>query len=185
MAGGADRAVVLTNTDLHLQSPGGLLLPRDVMAPAAAHLCNGGELTDLGTLVEADALLPGVVPLPRDAPDGGVLAEVLWVDHVGGCQLNVGPDDLAWAPVRGSRVSVTVGDAVRVAELVDHAGLLGAGSFGLVLDPYGMLAIVLDRRSAAEELAVAAGDQVTLAPLAEGGGPGVTSPVVLRRPSDR
>jgi hypothetical protein len=82
-------------------------------------------------------------------------------------------------------VSVTVGDAVRVAELVDHAGLLGAGSFGLVLDPYGMLAIVLDRRSAAEELAVAAGDQVTLAPLAEGGGPGVTSPVVLRRPSDR
>jgi hypothetical protein len=26
---------------------------------------------------------------------------------------------------------------------------------------------------------------VTLAPLAEGGGPGVTSPVVLRRPSDR
>lgn len=185
MAGGAERAVLLTNTELHLQSPGGVLLPRDVMAPAAAHLCNGGELTDLGEPIEADALLPGVVPLPRDAADGGVLAEVLWIDHVGNCQLNVGPDDLPWAPGLGARLSVTVGEAVRVAEVVAGPGVLGPGSFGLLADPYGMLALVLDRRSAAEELAVATGDQLTLAPLAEGGGSGVTSPVVLRRPADR
>ncbi|MFM7685602.1 MAG: S-adenosyl-l-methionine hydroxide adenosyltransferase family protein [Actinomycetota bacterium] len=185
MAGGADRAVLLTNTELQLQSPGALFLPRDVMAPAAAHLCNGGELTDLGELVDADTLLPGVVPLPRDAADGGVSAEVLWVDHVGNVQLNVGPDDLPWAPPQGSRLSVTVGEAVRVAELVRDASLLGPGSFGLVADPHGMLALVLDRRSAAEELAVATGDQITLSPLAEGGGAGVTSPVVLRRPTDR
>ena len=185
MAGGADRAVLLTNTELQLQSPGALFLPRDVMAPAAAHLCNGGELTDLGELVDADTLLPGVVPLPRDAADGGVSAEVLWVDHVGNVQLNVGPDELPWAPPQGSRLSVTVGEAVRVAELVRDASLLGPGSFGLVADPHGMLALVLDRRSAAEELAVATGDQITLSPLAEGGGAGVTSPVVLRRPTDR
>lgn len=185
MAGGADRAVLLTNTELQLQSPGALFLPRDVMAPAAAHLCNGGELTDLGELVDADTLLPGVVPLPRDAADGGVSAEVLWVDHVGNVQLNVGPDELPWAPPQGSRLSVTVGEAVRVAELVRDASLLGPGSFGLVADPHGMLALVLDRRSAAEELAVGTGDQITLSPLAEGGGAGVTSPVVLRRPTDR
>lgn len=185
MAGGAERAVVLSNADLHLQSPGAVLVPRDVMAPAAAHLCNGGELTDLGELVDADSLLPGVVPLPRDGADGGVLAEVLWVDHVGNCQLNVGPDDLPWAVLPGTRLSVTVGESVRVAELAWSPSALGPGSFGLMADPFGMMALVLDRRSAAEELAVAVGDQLTLAPLAEGGAPGITSPVVLRRPTDR
>jgi len=185
MAGGAERAVLLTNAELHLQSPGALLLPRDVMAPAAAHLCNGGELTDLGELVDADTLLPGVVPLPRDAADGGVAAEVLWVDHVGNCQLNVGPDDLPWGAVPGLRLSIAAGEAVRVAELVAGPSALGPGSFGLMADPYGMLSLVLDRRSAAEELGVATGDQVTIAPLAEGGATAVTSPVVLRRPPDR
>jgi hypothetical protein len=44
-----------------------------------------------------------------------------------------------------------------------------------------MLALALDRRSAAEELTLGVGDQVTLSPLAEGDrGPGTTSPVTLR-----
>ncbi|MBI4935808.1 MAG: hypothetical protein HY828_18145, partial [Actinobacteria bacterium] len=61
------------------------------------------------------------------------------------------------------------------------ASTLGAGSVGLQVDPYGMLALALDRRSAAEELSLGVGDQVTLSPLAEGDrGPGTTSPVTLR-----
>jgi hypothetical protein len=64
---------------------------------------------------------------------------------------------------------------------VEHAGRLGTGSVGLVVDPFGMLALVLDRRSASEELQLAAGDQVHLTPLADGDrGPGTTSPVTLR-----
>jgi hypothetical protein len=52
-----------------------------------------------------------------------------------------------------------------------------------MVDPHGMLALVLDRRSAAEELVLAAGDQVTLAPLADGdGGTGVSVPVNIRAP---
>jgi hypothetical protein len=44
-----------------------------------------------------------------------------------------------------------------------------------------MLTLVLDRRSAAEELQLAAGDQVLLTPLADGDrGSGATSPVTLR-----
>lgn len=69
----------------------------------------------------------------------------------------------------------------RVAERVAHAGMLGPGSIGLVLDPAGMLALVLHRRSAAEELGATAGEQVLLTPLAAGDrGPGTTSPVTLR-----
>ena len=44
-----------------------------------------------------------------------------------------------------------------------------------------MLALALHRRSAADELELAPGDQVTLARLPDGDrGPGVTSPVTLR-----
>lgn len=182
MAGGAEVAVLLTDPRFHLASAGGPFATRDVLAPVAAHLCNGVDLAELGESVDADALLPGVVPLPREAPGGGVVAEVLWVDRLGNCQLNIGLDDVApWGDSLGARVQVAATDLVRVAERVEHASTLGAGSVGLQVDPYGMLALALDRRAAAEELSLGVGDQVTLSPLAEGDrGPGTTSPVTLR-----
>ncbi|MBI4933617.1 MAG: SAM-dependent chlorinase/fluorinase, partial [Actinobacteria bacterium] len=132
MAGGAERAVLLTDPRFHLASAGGPFATRDVLAPVAAHLCNGIDLAELGDAVDADALLPGVVPLPREAPGGGVIAEVLWVDRLGNCQLNIGVDDVApWGDVSGARVQVTATDLVRVAERVEHASTLGAGSVGL------------------------------------------------------
>jgi S-adenosylmethionine hydrolase len=182
MAGGAEHAVLLTDPRFHLASAGGPFATRDILAPVAAHLCNGVDLAELGDAVDADALLPGVVPLPREAPSGGVIAEVLWVDRLGNCQLNIGLDELApWGDTLGTRVQVAATDLVRVAERVQQASTLGAGSVGLQVDPYGMLALALDRRSAAEELTLGVGDQVTLSPLAEGDrGPGTTSPVTLR-----
>jgi S-adenosylmethionine hydrolase len=182
MAGGAEHAVLLTDPRFHLASAGGPFATRDILAPVAAHLCNGVDLAELGDAVDADALLPGVVPLPREVPSGGVIAEVLWVDRLGNCQLNIGLDEVApWGDTLGTRVQIAATDLVRVAERVAHASTLGAGSVGLQVDPYGMLALALDRRSAAEELTLGVGDQVTLSPLAEGDrGPGTTSPVTLR-----
>jgi hypothetical protein len=181
MAGGAGRAVLLTDTAFHLPSPGGAFPLRDVLAPVAAQLCNGVDLADLGQLVDADTLLPGVVPLPRDAEGGGISAEVLWVDRVGNCQLNVGADDLdPWGTLLGVRLQVIAGEELRVAARVEHVGGLGAGSVGLVVDPYGMLALVLQRRSAAEELQLGVGDQVVLRPLADDdGGPVASTPIAM------
>jgi S-adenosyl-L-methionine hydrolase (adenosine-forming) len=183
MAGGAGRAVILDNAEFLLASPGATVPSRDVYAPIAAHLCNGVDLAELGTLVDADELLPGVVPLPRDGEDGGVAAEVLWIDRIGNCQLNVGLDDVApWGVGDGVRLGVTAGEQVRVAQRVAQVGHLGPGSLGLVVDGYGLLALVLDRRSAADELQLAPADQVTLRPLAEGEqAPGVSVPITLRR----
>ena len=183
MAGGAGRAVILDNAEFLLDSPGANVPSRDLFAPIAAHLCNGVDLAELGTLVDADELLPGVVPLPRDADGGGVAAEVLWIDRVGNCQLNVGLDDVApWGVGEGVRLQVTAGEQVRVAQRVAQVSSLGPGSLGLVVDGYGLLALVLDRRSAADELLLATADQVTLRPLAEGEqAPGVSVPITLRR----
>lgn len=175
MAGGAGRAVVLDNPEFHLPAPGATFAGRDVFAPVVAHLCNGIDLYELGTPVDPDELLPGVVPLPREH-EGTMCGEVLWIDHFGNCQLNVGPDDLqGW----GARVQVIAGDVTRIAALADHFAGIAPGSIGLVVDSYGMLSLALDRRSAAEELGLAAGDQVTLSPF-DGVDQVVASPVTLR-----
>ncbi|HEX3089493.1 MAG TPA: SAM-dependent chlorinase/fluorinase [Ilumatobacteraceae bacterium] len=179
MAGGAQRAVVLTNEEYHLPSHGATFAGRDIFAPVVGHLCNGVDLAELGDLIDAEALLPGMVPLSRIEPEG-LVGEVLWVDHFGNCQLNIGPDEIdGW----GTQVQVSFGESVRVATRQHTFGDVSTGAVGLVVDSCGMLALVLDRRSAADELGLGAGDQVTLVQLTEGAPnaqDGVTSPVSMR-----
>lgn len=179
MAGGAGRAVVLTNVDYHLQSHGATFAGRDIFAPVVGHLCNGVDLTEFGDLIEPDALLPGMVPLSRQEPEG-LVGEVLWVDRFGNCQLNIGPDEIAdWGP----QVHVTFGETQRVATRRHTFADVATGAVGLVVDSCGMLALVLDQRSAAMDLGIGPGDQITLARLTEGAaadGSDATSPVTLR-----
>ncbi|MEY2552612.1 MAG: hypothetical protein QOC57_472 [Ilumatobacteraceae bacterium] len=176
MAGGSGRAVLLTNESYHLQSHGATFAGRDVFAPVVGHLCNGIDLAELGDLIDADELLPGMVPLPREE-DGGLVGEVLWVDHFGNCQLNIGPDEIAdW----GTQIQVSFGETQRVAARRHTFADVGTGAVGLVVDSCGMLALVQDQRSAAADLGLGAGDQVTLKPLADGQSEGLTSPVTMR-----
>src|SRR5262245_33847095 len=93
MVGGATAAVELTNTDLHLPAPGATFAGRDIFAPAAAHLCAGVPLSELGRAVDPAELVPGIVPLPRDE-DGTIVGEILWVDRYGNCQLNIDPEQI-------------------------------------------------------------------------------------------
>jgi S-adenosyl-L-methionine hydrolase (adenosine-forming) len=176
MAGGAGRAVLLTNEEYHLQSHGATFAGRDIFAPIVGHLCNGVDLAEFGDLIDAEALLPGMVPLSRIEPEG-LVGEVLWVDHFGNCQLNIGPDEIAdW----GTQIQVTFGESQRVATRKHTFGDVGTGAVGLVVDGQGMLALVLDQRSASAELGIGPGDQVTLARLTDGPDSGVTSPVTMR-----
>jgi S-adenosylmethionine hydrolase len=159
LAGGAGRAVALTNDDYHLHSPGPTFAGRDIFAPAAAHLCLGVDLEELGELVDPYSLLPAVVPLAR-AEEGKVVGEILWVDRYGNAQLNVGPDDIE---AMGDHLLVRIGDrpprlALRARTYAD----LKAGQVGLVVDSYGLLSVALNRRSASDELRIGAGDAVTV-----------------------
>ena len=182
LAGGAERAVELNDAQWHLPSPGATFAGRDIFAPAAAQLCNGVELTELGDPVDADLLLPGVVALAQ-ADDDTVIAQVLWVDRYGNAQLNVGPDDLpegfgARIDVRCSSPTDPSGGVVRSATRATGFAELSAGAVGLVLDSTGLLAVAMDQRSAADELGLDVGDQVT---LTASGDEGITQPVTLRR----
>jgi len=159
LSGGVTRAVELTNPDYQLVAPGPTFAGRDVFAPAAAHLANGVPITELGPEIDPFGLRPGLIPLSRTEGDA-IVAEVLWVDRYGNCQLNVDPDDVA---AFGEVVGVRVGDAARrSARRVDTFGDLSTGQVGLLVDSYGLVAVTVDRASAAEILHLEAGSELRL-----------------------
>lgn len=170
MVGGVDRAVLLTNTELHLRAPGATFAGRDVFAPVAAHLCNGIPFHELGELVDPDVLMPGLIGLPQIG-DTEILAEVTWVDVYGNCQLNVGPDDVSGLAAGDRRLTVVVDGNERSAALVAAFDDIADGALGLVTDSYGMLALAKRQDSAARDVGVGSGDQVVLraAAPAQGG----------------
>jgi S-adenosylmethionine hydrolase len=175
LAGGAERAVALTNPIYQLPAPGPTFAGRDIFGPAAAHLANGLSLEELGDEVDVHTLMPGVLPITRTEGDR-LIAEVLWVDRFGNAQLNVDPDEIA---AFGETVLLHFHQTVRSARRAETYGSIGRGGLGLVTDSYGLVSVCLERQSAAEELGLAAGDEVQLE-QGDNRPMGVSSPVTLR-----
>jgi len=163
LCGGANRAVELTNPEFQLPAPGPTFAGRDVFAPAAAHLCNGVELDELGEPINVATLLPGILPVTYEEDDA-LVAEVLWVDKYGNAQLNVDPDEIASF---GDRLRLSFGDDARTARRVASFGDVGPGEVGLVIDSYGLLAVVVDRHSAAGELGLHPSTEVRIARIGD------------------
>ncbi|WP_426574355.1 SAM hydrolase/SAM-dependent halogenase family protein [Aquihabitans sp. McL0605] len=177
MVGGATRAVELTNLDYQLPAPGPTFAGRDIFGPAAAHLCNGVDLLDLGPELDINGLMPGMIPITR-VEDGALAAEVLWTDSFGNLQLNVDPAEI---DEFGPRVELRFGGRTRTGVRHDTYGDVATGEIGLVVDSYGLVSIAVDRTSAADELGIATGDEVILAPLGDDGiRAGVITPVTLK-----
>ena len=157
---------------------------RDLFGPAAAALCAGSALEELGEPVDPMSLVRlvgGVVEEGR-LHDGRVClrTEVTWVDHFGNLQLaaTVADARVAGIPLAGSvelaaRVEsgrqhpdglprALVPDGVQL-RCVDAFGELEPGEFGLLVDANGHLAVVAGAASAAGWLNVAAGELLVLA----------------------
>ena len=174
MVGGATGAYVLDNPDYHVPSPGPTFGGRDIFGPVAAHLCLGVPADELGTAIDPAKLLPGVLPVSETMEDGSIRAEVLWVDRFGNAQLNVDPVELVdWPPY----VEVVGGRVTRTAARVEAFAHIPTGSVGMVVDSYGLLSLAVDRGSAAFELELAEGQELTLRPA--DGPPSVPSSVTL------
>lgn len=174
MVGGATGAAVLDNPDFHLPTPGLNFAGRDIYAPVAAQLCLGVPLDELGTMIDPAQLQPGVLPVSTETDDGSMQTEVLWIDRYGNVQLNVDPDSLADWP-KGIRIS---GDNVERSCLrVTCFAEIPTGGIGVLTDSYGLLAVAVDRGSAAAELGLNEGDGITLYPTDMAR---TSSPVVLK-----
>jgi S-adenosylmethionine hydrolase len=186
MCGGATAAVELDNPQFHLltadDAVGVTFAGRDIFAPVAAHLCLGVELLEVGSEIDVESLLPGLIPVARNE-DGAITAEVLWVDRYGNAQLNIDPTDIE---LMGSALRVRAGESVRRAVLASTYGDLSAGVVGLVVDSYGLLSLCVDRGSAALELRIAAGDEVRIERVHDdaaddAAADGVDVPIALRK----
>ena len=103
--------------------------------------------------------------------DGAIVGEVWWVDRFGNCQLNIDPDELGalGVPARARTVEVRFGGEIRApARWVHTYADAKPSELVLLVDSYGLLALALDRKSAAIDCGLRAGSAVTLVP--PGGG---------------
>jgi S-adenosylmethionine hydrolase len=139
---------------------------RDVFAPAAAALWRGEELAGLGAPVAPGDLVR--LEEPRLAAiDGGVEAEVLWVDRFGNVQLAATAEDGRAAGLEpGGGLALFAGSASWTARFVRAFGDLASPTaasrpeLGVLVDANGRLAVVCAQRSAATVLAVQPGEMV-------------------------
>jgi S-adenosylmethionine hydrolase len=180
MVGGATRAVVLDVTEHHL-STGSVLSIRDVLVPVAAALCNGAALDAVGSEIDVNSLMPGLLAVSREE-DGVVIAEVLAVDRFGNVQLNIEPELLE---PYGQRVAVLHDDARHSARWVRSFDELGTGEFGLVVDSDGLTEVVSNRSSAAQELNLEVGVEVRIDHVDSTGSTVTTTPVGISPKPER
>lgn len=175
MCGGATRAVELADPDFQLDAVGSTFDGRDIFAPVAAHLCNGVELAELGTALDPSLLRPGLLPVSHSDGEAAV-AEVLWVDRYGNAQLNLDAEDIAEP---GERMRIMFNDTDRTATVAGHFDDIGVGQIGLVVDSYGLVAVVVDRGSAAESLGLRPGTEVRVEPFTGDQDQPIATPVQL------
>jgi S-adenosylmethionine hydrolase len=160
--------VSLTNREVWLPAPGPTFAGRDILAPAAGQIAGGVPVTELGEVVDPAGLVPGLVSLPQEGKDGAIAGEVWWVDRFGNCQLNIDPDELVTqGAAPGGPVQVRFRDEHRRARWVTTYAEAKPSELVLLVDSYGLLALALDRTSAAEALGLRAGAAVTV--VAPGG----------------
>ncbi len=160
LVGGATRAIELTSQDHRVPLAGGATFDgRDVFAPAAAHLCNGVSLEELGEDIDTASLVPGVLPVSHLDGDE-LLAEVLWIDRFGNCQLNVDPVDIDRF---GTTMLVVMPNTEKIGMRTEAYDQIPTGRAGLMVDSSGFLSLAIARGSAASEFDLAEGDEIRLA----------------------
>jgi len=171
LVGGATAAVDISSSPYRLDGSSSTFDGRDLFGPVAAQLCAGASLESVGTPMNPALLMPAVMPVSALEGDS-IVAEVLWVDRFGNCQLNVDPEEL-----KLQQYSLQIAEQRRPARRVTNFETLQSGEVGLVTDSSGMVAVVVNRASAASELRLAEGTEVRLHPGDTTGG--VTTAVTL------
>lgn len=162
--GGVDLAVDVTRSPHRLEPVSATFHGRDLFAPVAAHLAAGSEVAEAGSPLEADSLVR--IALPEPYRDGdGLVTHVLAVDGYGNVALDAGHEHLAGTGITlGGGVEVVAPPAARDAAFVTTFADVDAGEVILYEDAARMLAIAVNRGSAAELLELAPDSEVRLRP---------------------
>lgn len=172
MVGGPKRVVELTNLDFQLNGPSTTFDGRDVFAPAAAHLVNGVDITELGEVIDPNGLVPALIPVSY--LDGETLhTEVLWIDQYGNIQLNIGPEDLPQ-----DELQIKIDDQTYSVDRVTAFEQISDGGLGFIVNSTGLVEIAALRSSAANELSASVGDSIQIVRTSRDSG--ISTPVALQ-----
>jgi S-adenosylmethionine hydrolase len=162
--GGATEVVDVSLSDLRLEPISATFHGRDVFAPVAAHLARGASLPEAGEEIDADSL----VRIERTEPvieSGRVTAHVVSVDRFGNVALDLADRHLPQSGLRmGRPVAVDVAGATHDAVYALTFADVPDGGLLLYEDSNATLALAINRGSAAAELGLEPGAEVTLRP---------------------
>jgi S-adenosylmethionine hydrolase len=158
--GGVVEAVDVGRSPLRLTPLSASFHGRDVFAPVAAGLACGVALAEAGEPLDPAGLVALELPRAR-LTDAGLIAHVLQADRYGNAVLDAEHAQLAGGGLRlGRALTVDGRPALYATTFAD----VPAGGLLVYEDGYRMLALAVNRGSALDELGLALGDEVLLAP---------------------
>ena len=164
VAGGVEEAYDVSRSPHRLEPVSATFHGRDVFAPVAAQLAAGARLPEAGEPVDPDDLVAVELPSPR-REGAGLIAHAVGVDRYGNVGLDAGHADLAGTDLRlGGEVEITVRGERFLARIAGTFADVKPGELVVYEDPYGSLAIALNRGDAATTLQVRLDDEVGLSP---------------------
>ena len=161
-AGGAARAVSLTNRALWLDAVAATFHGRDIFMPVAAHLAADTDLAAAGEEIAVADLVSVPVPerLVRDSVAEG---EVLTVDRFGNIQLTITASDTAEIGVApGGMMLIRCGRHQLTVPYRDMFGAVAPGELVAYTDSAGLVAIAVNGGDAAGRLGLPPGARVSI-----------------------
>lgn len=163
--GGPERAFEITNTSVMRHPVSKTFHGRDIFAPAAAHLCNGFPVEQLGTPVAVEQLVK--LPLPTSKlSDGEAVGEVLAVDGFGNVQTSLTGDMLNQVGLRAGRdLYLRAAQVSETVAYVETYGDVEEGDALVYVDSAGLVAVAVNGGRADEWLEVEPGDLLQLGPV--------------------
>ena len=162
--GGIKKAFELTDQRFLIRPVSRTFQGRDVFSPAAAHIANGADPSDLGPPIEPDDLVPLEIP-EAWVHDDHLHAEILQVDRFGNLQMNFGPSKLGEVSIeQGVRLEVRLeGHRLKVPFAKTFADVK-ADEFVLVEDSYHYLSLAINKGDAAAKLRAKSGSTAIVGP---------------------
>ncbi|MGA2470443.1 MAG: SAM-dependent chlorinase/fluorinase [Solirubrobacteraceae bacterium] len=160
--GGPRTAIDIGNSSERLQPTSATFHGRDIFAPVAAALADGAQLRKLGSPIDVESLIALALPEPRlDAQV--VIAHVLAIDGYGNVSLDATPELAAKVGIVPSAdVVVEIDGLDAPARVCGRFSELTPGALLLYSDARGMLALAVNRGSAANQLGVRADHELRL-----------------------
>ena len=163
-AGGASRAVSLTNRGLWLNTVTATFHGRDIFMPVAANLSAGADLASAGEDIDL-ADLVWLPPPSRRVRDFTAEGEVLTVDRFGNVQLTITAADASDIGLKpGGSALVIAGRRQLTLPFRETFGTVASGELVVHTDGAGMVAIAVNGGNAAQRLGLPPGARVSISP---------------------